>query len=48
MFQIATSFNQPLEGWSVGGVTNMNHMFDGARSLEQVPSWKVDSDDDGY
>ena len=51
MFNQATSFNQPLEGWDVGGVTDMNHMFVEADSLEQVPSWKVedhDSDDDGY
>jgi surface protein len=51
MFYTATSFNRPLEGWDVGGVTDMNHMFVEADSLEQVPSWKVedhDSDDDGY
>jgi surface protein len=45
MFYYATSFNQPLEGWNVEGVTTMEAMFSGADSLEQVPSWKVESSD---
>ena len=33
MFLDATSFNQPLNDWNVSNVTDMNFMFENARSL---------------
>ena len=42
MFRDATSFNQPISDWDVGGVTNMQHMFRGATSFNQpLGGWNV-------
>ena len=42
MFRDATSFNQPISDWDVGGVTNMQSMFRGATSFNQpLGGWNV-------
>ena len=43
MFQDATSFNQPIGNWKVGGVTNMRFMFQGATVFNQPLGWDVSS-----
>jgi len=44
MFRGATSFNQSVDSWSTGNVTNMSGMFRGATSFDQpVGSWGVSS-----
>ncbi len=42
MFIYATSFNQPLNNWSVSNVTDMNYMFADATSFNQpLNNWSV-------
>lgn len=42
MFYKASSFNQPLDTWDVGQVTNMRFMFGEALSFNQpLPTWMV-------
>jgi len=44
MFYYATSFNQPLDNWSVAKVTNMTWMFEGTRAFNQpLNTWDVSS-----
>jgi len=44
MFYGAVSFNQPLNGWNVAKVTNMNSMFSTASSFDQrLGDWRLDS-----
>ena len=39
MFYENRSFNQNISNWNVSNVTNMGYIFDGATSLEKIPSW---------
>ena len=42
MFEVARSFNQPLNKWNVSKVEDMNSMFEGARSFNQpLNKWNV-------
>ena len=42
MFEVARSFNQPLNNWNVSNVTSMNYMFRGAKSFNQsLNKWNV-------
>ena len=42
MFQSSMGFNQPLSGWNVSKVTNMNNMFFAATSFNQdLGNWNV-------
>jgi surface protein len=42
MFRAASDFNQPLSGWNVSNVTNMNRMFENATSFNQdLSNWCV-------
>jgi surface protein len=42
MFRGAHAFNQPLEQWNVGNVTNMDNMFCCARAFNQpLEQWNV-------
>ena len=44
VFQVARSFNQPLNKWNVSNVTNMNNMFVKAEAFNQpLNDWRVDS-----
>jgi hypothetical protein len=46
MFQEASSFNQPLNGWNVGSVTVTTNMFRQATSFNQpLTDWNVSSTD---
>lgn len=43
MFEGVSSFNQPLNDWSVDQVMDMNSMFSGALSFNQpLNAWAVD------
>jgi len=45
----AESFNQPLNDWNVSNVTNMNFMFQNARSFNQplhAPWYHEESEDE--
>ena len=42
MFEDADSFNRPLNGWNVSGVTDMSGMFFGTDIFNQnISGWKV-------
>jgi surface protein len=47
MFDGAIKFNQPLDGWDVSSVENMNYMFDGSIKFNQpLDGWDVSSVND--
>ena len=40
MFNNATSFNQPLDGWDTSSIWDMNSMFKNATSFDQdISGW---------
>ena len=39
MFEECENFNCNLSKWDVSSVKNMVEMFDGCKSLKQIPSW---------
>ena len=39
MFWDCKKFNSDLSNWDVSNVENMVEMFDGCKSLKQIPSW---------
>ena len=38
MFNLAESFNQPLDKWDVSNVKDMSYMFEGTK-LKSLPEW---------
>ena len=41
MFYRATAFDQPIGGWKVDQVTDMEYMFTGATAFSQSVDWRV-------
>ena len=44
MFFSASEFNQNLYSWDVGGVTNMQYMFEEASAFNKCLAWDIDTD----
>ena len=47
MFELATSFNQPIGGWNTRNVKDMSYMFRGATSFNQdIGGWDTSNVED--